>query len=67
MVTKRTELITMKQKTKQMKKELSILFKATSKAIKTDYQNYRNKVIEDNLQKYRSSKRAYKQLPTHKN
>lgn len=67
MLTKRTELVKTKQKTKEMKKELSVLYKATSKAIRKDYQNYRNKIIEDKLRKHRSSKRAYKQLTTHKN
>ncbi|KAJ0176142.1 hypothetical protein K1T71_008316 [Dendrolimus kikuchii] len=64
---RRTELLRTKQKTKEMKEELSTLFKTTSKAIDKDYKDYRYKVIENNLNTYRSTKKAYKKLITHQN
>ncbi|CAH2108540.1 unnamed protein product [Euphydryas editha] len=67
LLTRRTELLKTKQKTKQMKEELSRLFKTTSKAIDKDYEYYRHKTIETNLKEYRSTKKAYKKLTTHKN
>lgn len=66
-LTRRTELLKIKQKTKEMKEELSTLFKTTSKAIDKDYKEYRHKIIENNLNEYRSTKKAYKKLSTHKN
>ncbi|CAF4951987.1 unnamed protein product [Pieris macdunnoughi] len=63
---RRTELLKTKQKTKEMKKELSTLFKTTSKAIDKDYKDHRYKIIEENIYKHRSTKRAYKKLTTHK-
>ncbi|KAJ8727495.1 hypothetical protein PYW07_001614 [Mythimna separata] len=67
LLTRRTELLKTKHKTKEMKQELSILFKTTSKAIDKDYKDYRYKIIENNLNTYRSTKKAYKKLITHKN
>ncbi|CAB3236728.1 unnamed protein product [Arctia plantaginis] len=67
MLTKMNKTIKKKHKTKEMKNQLSALYETTSKAIKRDYENYRNQIKEDNLQKYRRSRRADKQLTTHKN
>lgn len=67
MLTARTVLIKTEYKTKAMKKELNVLYESTSKVIKVVYQQYRNKVREDNLDKYSSSKRACKQLTIPKN
>ncbi|GBP46930.1 Probable RNA-directed DNA polymerase from transposon X-element [Eumeta japonica] len=64
---KRTKLMHTKHKTKEMKEELKNLFKMCSKAIKNDYNKYKREVVERNLNKYRSSKRAYKELMTHRN
>lgn len=67
MLTRRNELLKIKQRTKAMKEELSILFKTTSRAIDKDYKDHRHKIIETNLNTYRSTKKAYKKLITHKN
>lgn len=64
---KRTKLMHTKHKTKEMKEELKNLFKMCSKAIRNDYNKYKREVVERNLNKYRSSKRAYKELTTHRN
>ncbi|CAH2090098.1 unnamed protein product [Euphydryas editha] len=49
-----------------MKNELSRLYKTTHKSIKKDYANYRYNIISKNLEKFRSIKRAHKELTTHK-
>ncbi|CAG5047213.1 unnamed protein product [Parnassius apollo] len=49
-----------------MKKELSTLLKTTSKAIDKDYKDYRHKIIENNLNTFRSMTKAYKKLTTYK-
>ncbi|CAG4984913.1 unnamed protein product [Colias eurytheme] len=66
LLTRRTELLKIKQKSKEMKKELSTLFKTTSKAINKDYKDHRNRIIENNLNTHRSTKKAFKKLTTHK-
>ncbi|VVC87136.1 unnamed protein product [Leptidea sinapis] len=58
LLTRRTELLKTKQKSKEMKEELSRLFKATSRAIDKDYKNHRNKIIETSLKEYRSTKKT---------
>ncbi|XP_072933027.1 uncharacterized protein [Epargyreus clarus] len=67
LIERRSELLKTRHKTKEMKEELCRLFKRTKKAIKQNYADYRKQIIETTLTQYRSTKRAYKQLSTHKN
>ncbi|CAH2088198.1 unnamed protein product [Euphydryas editha] len=67
LIRRRTELLRTKNKSREMKKQLSILFKQTSKSIRNDYKQHRQKIIENSITNYRSAKRAYKQLITHTN
>lgn len=62
LIKKRTELIHTKNKSRDQKKQLSKLFKETNKSIKKDYNNYRQDIITRNLNSYRSTKRALKEL-----
>lgn len=66
LIKRRSELINTKRKSTEMKSEFSRLFKTTNKSIKKDYENYRQNVITKNLEQFRSTKRAYKELTTHK-
>lgn len=45
-----------------MKKELGKLYKETNKSIKKDYKSHREHIITRNLDKYRSTKRGFKEL-----
>lgn len=49
-----------------MKTELSRLFKITNNLIKKDYCNHRNNIITKNIDKFKSTKRAFKKLIIHK-
>lgn len=66
LIKRRTKLIKTRDKDKNMRKELSKLFKETNKAIKKDYSKHRHAVISRNLKKFRSTKRAFKELNLHK-
>ena len=66
LINRRTELIHTKQKTRKIKAELSIIYKKTYRSIRKDYHNHRQEVITRNINKFRSPKRAYKELSTHK-
>lgn len=65
LIKRRTELAFTKNKTKDMKVELSQLYKETKKSIRKDYSDYRQKIIKKNLKKYKSTKRAFKELNLH--
>ncbi|CAG4978899.1 unnamed protein product [Colias eurytheme] len=67
LIRKRTELMFTKNKSKGTREELKNLFKETNRAIKIDYANHRRAIIEKNMTTFRSSKRAFKELSTHKN
>ncbi|CAG4951581.1 unnamed protein product [Colias eurytheme] len=67
LIRKRTELMFTKNKSKETREELKNLFKETNRAIKIDYANHRRAIIEKNMTTFRSSKRAFKELSTHKN
>ncbi|XP_022821436.1 uncharacterized protein LOC111352944 [Spodoptera litura] len=62
LINKRSELSRIKKKDANTKKELSKLFKETSRATKGDYSKHRQKIITENLNKFRSTKRAFKEL-----
>lgn len=62
LINKRSELSIKKKKDRNENKELSKLYKETSKAIKRDYSEHRRNIISDNLNIFRSTKRAYKEL-----
>ncbi|KOB78917.1 putative dicer 1 [Operophtera brumata] len=62
MIKRRAELQGKHPRSKEEKKVLSDLYKTTNKLLKTDYEKHRMDTIEENLQKKRSQKRAYKQL-----
>lgn len=49
-----------------MRHELKKLCKKTNRAIRQDYESHRRIVIERNMATFRSSKRAFKELSTHK-
>lgn len=66
LIKRRTELISTKNKTKEMKKELGQIFKQTNKEIKKDYKMHRQAIITQNIAKLRSTKRAFKELTLHK-
>lgn len=66
LIKRRTELIRTNNKTKDMKNELSRIYKETNKSIKRDYRNHRQEIITRNIKNFRSAKRAYKELITHK-
>lgn len=66
MISRRTELLTKKNKSKEMRQELKELYKKTNKAIRQDYENHRRVIIERNMATFRSSKRAFKELSSHK-
>lgn len=66
LIKRRTELIHIKNKTKDIKSELSRIYKETKKSIRKDYNNYRHNIITRNIKLFRSTKRAYKELSTHK-
>ncbi|KAL4705942.1 hypothetical protein ACJJTC_017524 [Scirpophaga incertulas] len=66
LIERRAELLRTKNKTKDIKLELQALFKQTNKAIRIDYKQHRQIIIEKNLLKYRSTKRAQKDLTLHK-
>lgn len=66
LVNKRTELLAIENKSKEIKSEIKKIFKKTNKAIKKDYRSHRQETIKRNLVTYRSSKRAYKELKSHK-
>lgn len=62
LIKKRSELLHVSRKTQKQRKELSTLFKTTNKQLKQDYQDYKLKIIEKNLLKTGSQKKAHKQL-----
>ncbi|XP_062525564.1 uncharacterized protein LOC134199212 [Bombyx mori] len=62
LINKRSELTLRKNKDADTKKELSKLYKETSKAIKRDYSKHRQRIITENLNEFRSTKRAFKEL-----
>ncbi|XP_045455664.1 uncharacterized protein LOC123665395 [Melitaea cinxia] len=62
LIKKRYELTISKNKDTNTKKELSKLYKETSKAIKRDYSKHRQKIITENLNKSRSTRKAFKEL-----
>lgn len=66
LIRRRTELIHTKHKDKEMKNELRKLFKETKRSIKKDYNNYRHEVITRNLNKHKSTKKAFKELTLQK-
>lgn len=65
-IKRRSELQHKQPKNKEEKKELTYLYKSTNKLLKKDYEKYRMGIIEQNLRKSRSQKRAFKQLNTNK-
>lgn len=65
LIQKRTDLLKTKNKSQEMKKELSNIFKQTSKSIRNDYKQHRKNILENTLTRYRSAKKGYKQLLTH--
>ncbi|XP_063544341.1 uncharacterized protein LOC134752601 [Cydia strobilella] len=65
LIKRRSELLKTENKNNEQKKELSSLFKQTSKCIRKDFNLHKKKTIEVNLIQYRSAKRAFKQLHTH--
>ncbi|CAH0718262.1 unnamed protein product, partial [Brenthis ino] len=66
MISRRTELLNKKDKSKEMRHELKELYKKTNRAIRQDYENHRKIIIERNMATFRSSKRAFKELSSHK-
>ncbi|GBP22261.1 Putative uncharacterized transposon-derived protein F52C9.6 [Eumeta japonica] len=66
LIKKRSELLHAPLKTQEERKELATLFKTTNKKLKQDYKTYRLKIIENNLLKTGSQKRAHKQLNSDK-
>lgn len=62
LIEKRTKLLTTKNKDKYMRSELSKLFKEVKRAIKKDYSKHRHDVITRNLNNFRSTKRALREL-----
>ncbi|KAI8428464.1 hypothetical protein MSG28_007275 [Choristoneura fumiferana] len=66
LIARRGKLLLLKNKTKEEKEELKLLFKETKKAIREDYNMHREIIIEKNLTTFRSVKRAHKELSTHK-
>lgn len=66
LIERRTELQHKGNKTKDMKEELSRIYKETSRSIRKDYNNYRYEIISKNIKNFRSAKKAYKDLTTHK-
>ncbi|CAK1582177.1 unnamed protein product [Parnassius mnemosyne] len=62
LIKKRTELINTKNKNKEKKGELTKLFKFTNKSIKHDYFKHRELIITKNINSFRSTKRAFKEL-----
>ena len=62
LIKRRTELIFQKNKNRDTKEELSKLYKETNKSIRKDYTNHRKNIITKNLNKFRSSKKAFKEL-----
>lgn len=66
LIERRTELLHTKNKTKEIKEELSRIYKETNKSIRKDYNKHRYETISRNIKNFRSTKRAYKELTTHK-
>jgi hypothetical protein len=66
LIKKRQELQNFKPKSSEIKRELSRLYKDTSKSIRSDYQRHRNTTIEKHIKCRGSLKRAYKELSTYK-
>ena len=66
LIKQRTELILVKNKDKNTRNKLTLLFKDTNKSIRKDYAKHRHNVITKNLDNYRSTKRAAKELNLHK-
>ncbi|CAH2092819.1 unnamed protein product [Euphydryas editha] len=66
LIKRRTELQHTKNKNKDMKEELSRLYKETNRSIRKDYNNHRYEIISRNIKNFRSAKKAYKELTTHK-
>lgn len=62
LINKRSELTIRKNKDANTKKELSRLYKETSKAIERDYSKHRQRIVTANLNKFRSTKKAFKEL-----
>ncbi|KAI8427168.1 hypothetical protein MSG28_014781 [Choristoneura fumiferana] len=62
LIKQRTDLMFADNKSKEEKKNLSNLFKETRKSIRKDYSMHRQEVITRNLTKFRSAKRALKEL-----
>ncbi|CAG5035800.1 unnamed protein product [Parnassius apollo] len=60
-----TELLSKREKSKEMRHELKELYKKTNGAIGQDHERHRRIIIERNMEKYKSSKRALKELSTH--
>lgn len=66
LITRRQILQKTKNKTRAMKREISVLYKTISKQIRHDYAKYRRKTIVKHLEKSGSTKRAFKALRTNK-
>ncbi|GBP04929.1 RNA-directed DNA polymerase from mobile element jockey [Eumeta japonica] len=66
LIKRRMELIHTKNKTKDMKKELSRIYKETNRSIRKDYKNHRYEIISRNITNFRSAKKAHRVLTTHK-
>ena len=62
LIIERTKLMFTKNKDPEQRKKLSKLYKATKKSIQTDYSKHRHEIITRNLSKFRSTKRALKEL-----
>ncbi|CAH2095157.1 unnamed protein product [Euphydryas editha] len=66
LIKRRTELTHKKNKTKESKQELTRIYKEANRSIRKDYCKHRQEVITRNIINFRSTKRAYKELTTHK-
>lgn len=66
LIERRTELLQTKNKTKVTKEELSKIYKKTNRSIRKDYNNHKYEIISRNIKNFRSAKKAYKELTTHK-
>lgn len=66
LITRRKDLQKTKPKSREIKNELSALYKLISKYIRQDYKDHRRQTIERHLNTSGSLKRAYNALRSHK-
>ncbi|CAG4970127.1 unnamed protein product [Colias eurytheme] len=66
LIRRKQEIQRIKPKSRAIKNELRALYKLTSKYIKIDYNKHRQNIIEKHINTTGSTKKAYKELRTHK-